>query len=185
VFVEILKTDIKGCYKLTRKPFRDERGQFARMFDMNELKDVGINFNIVNVNYSSNKEKGVLRGLHSQTGEFAEDKLVACVNGEILDVCVDVNENSPTYGKFVSAVLSEENDTMLLVPKGCAHGYLALTENTKIIYFVTQFYSGPSEKGYMYNDPFFDINWEDFLPPPYILSEKDKKHNLITKRETL
>jgi dTDP-4-dehydrorhamnose 3,5-epimerase len=175
------ETKIKGCFIIKRTPFRDERGQFSRMFCINEMKAAGIDFNIVNVNNSVNTKKGILRGLHMQTGAFAEDKFVSCLSGSILDVCVDVNEKSPTFGQYVSVILSEENDTSLLIPKGCAHGYLTLTENTNIVYFVTSFYNKDSEKGYRYDDPLFKINWSDFLPEPYILSEKDRSYSFCQK----
>jgi dTDP-4-dehydrorhamnose 3,5-epimerase len=177
----IEKTKIKGCYLIKRTPFRDERGQFARMFCTNELGAAGIEFNIVNVNYSSNSKKGILRGLHTQLGEYAEDKYVSCICGEILDVCVDINENSPTFGQYVSALLTENNDTSLIVPRGCAHGYLSLTDDSRIVYFVTNFYNGSAEKGYRYDDPFFGINWADYLKGPYILSEKDKSYEFLQK----
>jgi dTDP-4-dehydrorhamnose 3,5-epimerase len=174
--MEFKATKIKGCYIIKRTPFYDERGQFTRMFCTNELKNAGITFDIVNVNFSSSSEKGVLRGLHTQIGEYAEDKLVSCIAGKILDVCVDVNKESPTFGQYVSVPLTEDNETSLLVPKGCAHGYLTLTKDTKVVYFVSNFYNKSAEKGYRYDDPSFNINWADYLGGPYILSEKDKSY---------
>jgi dTDP-4-dehydrorhamnose 3,5-epimerase len=179
--VIIEKTKIKGCYVIKRTPVMDERGQFERMFCINELHAAGIDFYIMNINYSTNTEKGVLRGLHSQTGSFSEDKLVSCLSGKILDVCVDVDKNSPTFGQYVSIVLSEDNETSLLIPKGCAHGYLTLKENSKVVYFVTNFYNKDSEKGYRYDDPLFGINWSEYLPEPYILSDKDKSYAFCQK----
>jgi dTDP-4-dehydrorhamnose 3,5-epimerase len=179
--MEFEKTRIKGCYIIKRTPFYDERGQFARMFCTNELIAAGIEFDVVNVNFSSSFDKGVLRGLHTQIGESAEDKFVSCINGEILDVCVDIDEKSPTFGQYVSALLTEDNETSLLVPKGCAHGYLTLTKDTKVVYFVSNFYNKSAEKGYRYDDPFFGINWADYLSEPYILSDKDRSYEFIQK----
>jgi dTDP-4-dehydrorhamnose 3,5-epimerase len=145
--------------------------------DIAELKNAGLYADFVQVNLSISYKKGTLRGLHSQIETAAEDKIVSCLSGEIFDVCVDVRPGSPTFGKYVGEVLSEENCKALYVPKGFAHGYLSLTDHSQTLYFVTQFYTPGSEKGYRYDDPAFNIKWP--LEQPFIISEKDAAWPLI------
>jgi len=171
---------ITGVYLIKREPFIDERGTFARMYCSRELQEKGLCGNIAQVNLSTNIKKGTIRGMHYQSGDDAEDKIVTCVSGAVFDVCIDVRENSPTFGKWVGETLSPENGLALYVPKGFAHGYLTLTENTHVLYFVTQFYKPGAEKGYRFDEPLFDINWP--LPPPYSVSEKDLGWERIVHR---
>lgn len=110
--------------------------------------------------------------MHQQIAGVAEDKLVSCTRGKIYDVCVDLREGSPTWGKYIGACLSEENGTMLYVPKGCAHGYLILREDSQVLYFVTEFYQLGNEMGYWYDEPVFAIQWP--LQASYILSDKER-----------
>lgn len=176
-FMKIKYTKIKGVAILERTSFRDERGSFERIFCKQELESMGLNANFVQSNVSHNIKKGTLRGLHSQVGGYEEDKLVTCISGSLWDVCVDVRKDSPTYCQYVSCLLTPENGCMLYIPKGCAHGYLTLTEDTTALYFVTQFYTPKSEKGYRYNDPAFHIEWPDVGTP--ILSKKDLSWELL------
>ncbi|MDR1705038.1 MAG: dTDP-4-dehydrorhamnose 3,5-epimerase [Clostridiales bacterium] len=162
---------------IKREPIKDERGFFARAFCKNELEQAGLCGDIKQVNMSYNIEKGTLRGLHSQVGEDAEDKIVVCVAGEIFDVCVDVRTDSKTFGKWYGANLSAWNGHALYVPKGFAHGYITLTEAVSVLYFVTQFYRHGAEKGYRYDDPALGIKWP--IAPPYIVSDKDRAWPLI------
>jgi len=168
---------ISGVYLLKQEPFIDERGTFSRMFCKRELQAQGLNGDIAQVNLSTNKKKGTLRGMHYQLGDDAEDKIVTCVSGSVFDVCVDVRENSPTYGKWFGETLSSENKLALYIPKGFAHGYLTLTGDAHVLYFVTQFYKPGAEKGYRFDEPLFNIEW--LLPPPYIVSEKDLNWEII------
>jgi dTDP-4-dehydrorhamnose 3,5-epimerase len=147
------------------------------MLDVAELKTAGLYADFVQVNLSHNYKKGTLRGLHSQISTAAEDKLVSCIRGEIFDVCVDVRPDSATYGQYVGEVLSEKNGKMLYVPKGFAHGYLGLTDDSLTLYFVSQYYTPGSEKGYRYDDPFFGIEWP--IKPPYIITDKDASWPLV------
>jgi dTDP-4-dehydrorhamnose 3,5-epimerase len=175
--VKIEPTKIPGAYVIWQKPFADERGSFARMFCKRELEAAGMCADIAQVNLSTNHKKGTLRGLHYQLGDAAEDKLVTCVSGAIFDVCVDVREGSPTFGQWFGETLSAENGAALYVPKGCAHGYLSLTDASGVLYFTTQFYTPGAESGYRYDDPAFGIEWP--LPGPYVISEKDYNWNFI------
>jgi len=173
----IEKTKINGVYIVKREPFCDERGSFSRIFCKNELESAGLDGNIAQANLSTNFKKGTLRGLHSQKSDFAEDKLVMCMRGSIFDVCVDVRKDSPTYLQWVGETLSEDNGVSLYVPKGCAHGYLTLMDDTQVIYLVSQFYTPQAEVGYRYDDPKFGIEWP--LQSPYTISEKDKSWNYL------
>ncbi|WP_094606111.1 dTDP-4-dehydrorhamnose 3,5-epimerase [Sporomusa silvacetica DSM 10669] len=170
--MNITLTKISGVYIVKREPFSDERGTFSRMFCRRELEAAGLCGEIAQMNLSTNRKKGTLRGLHSQSGNAAEDKLVTCVQGAIFDVCVDVRKDSPTYLQWVGETLSEENGFGLYVPKGCAHGYLTLTDDTQVLYLVTQYYTPNTEVGYRFDDPAFGITWP--IVAPYIMSEKDK-----------
>lgn len=153
------ETFISGVFIVTRMPNFDERGSFARFYCVNEFKSVGIDKKIVQMNFCTNEKKGTLRGLHYQKEGYAEDKLVSCVNGSIFDVCVDMRADSPTYCKYVSCLLSAENGKMLYIPKGFAHGYLTLEDNSNLIYLMSEFYAPNSACGYRYDDPAFDIKW--------------------------
>lgn len=177
--MNIIKTLIDGCFIIERDFFKDERGYFSRGFCKKTLEEHGINGNFVQSNISNNLKKYTLRGLHSQKAPYGEDKMVTCLRGEVLDVCVDVRENSPTYKKYVSVNLTEQNGKCLYIPKGCAHGYISLTDNSQIIYFVTQEYVPESEKCYSYDDPAFNIDWAGVDPKDMIISEKDKNHKAI------
>jgi len=175
--MDITETRINGVYIITRKTFTDNRGGFSRLLDVAILREAGLCADFVQANLSQCAKKGTLRGLHSQTGDAAEDKLVACVQGAIYDVCVDVRPDSPTFGQYVGEELSDANGRAMYVPKGCAHGYLSLTDDSLAVYFVTQFYTPGAEKGYRFDDPAFGIDWP--LGPPYIMSEKDLALPLI------
>lgn len=175
----ITETKIKGCYIIENKCFKDDRGYFMRAFCHDTLTQYGINADFVQSNISYNEKKWTLRGLHSQTSPDSEDKLVLCARGRILDVCVDVNPDSLTYKSYVSAELSEDNKKSLYIPKGCAHGYLTLEDDSQIIYYTTHNYVPESEKGYRFDDPQFGIDWgiSDFSR--LIISEKDRNHKLL------
>ena len=175
--MEITPTFISGVHVIKRVPLGDDRGSFARLFCRRELEAAGLCGDIAQANLSTNAHKSTLRGLHTQTDEHAEDKLVICVSGSVFDVCVDVREGSQTFGKWVGETLSAENGLALYVPKGFAHGYLTLTDNAHVLYFVSQFYSPGAEVGYRFDDPAFGIKWP--LPQPYIISEKDSQWSYI------
>lgn len=177
-FMEFIKTKIYGCFIIEKKYFKDERGYFTRAFCRDTFQEYGLNANFVQSNISQNEKKYTLRGLHSQIAPNSEDKLVMCSRGHILDVCVDVNPESPTYKLYVAAELSEKNGRCLYIPKGCAHGYLTLSDNSQVIYYSTCNYAPESEKCYKFDDPAFNIDWGinyDLM----IISEKDKNHKLI------
>lgn len=161
---------IPGLWLLEPEPFEDHRGFFARVFCQSELAERGIDFTPVQANLSGNHLAGTLRGLHFQRGAGAEDKLVRAVSGRIFDVAVDLRADSPTFGQWDAAELSAENRLSLLVPKGCAHGYLTLTDNAEALYLVSTPYQPGAEGGLRWNDPALAINWP---AEPRIVSDKD------------
>lgn len=167
------ETNLKGCFVLTPKVFEDERGYFFENFNKKVFENqTGIVTNFVQDNLSKS-DKGVLRGLHFQTGDFAQSKLVSVVRGKVLDVCVDLRRESPTFGEHFSLILDESNHKQLYVPKGFAHGFLVLENNTIFSYKCDNFYNKKSESGIKYNDETLKIDW-NFSSEDFIISDKDK-----------
>lgn len=155
----ITKTKIAGVYTIELESKVDERGYFTRVFCQKELKNAGINFNIAQINRSLSVQRGMIRGLHMQKSPKSEDKIVQCLAGKIFDVALDLRKNSKTFGQWFGQELSEKNKKMMLVPKGCAHGFQTLTDNCLVEYFVSEFYSPEHEKGTRWDDPKFRVKW--------------------------
>ena len=177
--MNFIKTEIEGAYLIERTPSVYQRGYFARLYCANEFRDAGITITFPQMNLCQNKEKGVLRGLHYQTGGKEEDKVVACTRGKIFDVCVDIRPDSKTFCKYIAYELSEENGRMLFIPKGCAHGYMTLEKNCQLLYLMSEFYVPGLAAGYRYDDPVFNICWPDM--EKIIISEKDETLPFINK----
>ena len=172
--MEIKETILQGCYIIYPKIFKDNRGLFFESYNKAELDEIlGYEIRFIQDNHSMSA-KGVLRGLHFQQGEHAQAKLVRVVSGEVLDVVVDLREGSPTYGQHFKTNLSAEDNKMLFIPKGIAHGFLCLQDNTIFTYKCDNYYHPESESGIMYNDPELNIDWE-FPSEQIKLSEKDLK----------
>lgn len=169
----VATTNITDCYLITPKIFRDERGAFFESYNERAfMAKLGISVSFVQDNHSISN-KGVLRGLHFQSGKYAQAKLVRVVRGEVLDVVVDIRKHSPTYGKHFKVRLSEQNQKMLFIPKGLAHGFLSLEDHTVFIYKCDEYYNKEAETGIIYNDPDLELDWE-FPVDKLILSEKDR-----------
>ena len=166
------ETKLKGCFIIEPKVLEDHRGYFFESFNQNRFNElIGKNIDFVQDNESFSS-KGVLRGLHLQTGEYAQAKLVRVVKGTVLDVVVDIRKDSPTFSKHFSIELSEENKTQLFVPRGFAHGFIVLSDTAIFSYKCDNFYNKSSEQGLRYDDPSLGIDWK--LPPnEFIVSEKD------------
>ena len=156
----------------------DERGFFMESYKYTDFADFGIKERFVQDNHSKSVTKGVLRGLHFQKKPMGQAKLVRAIAGSIFDAAVDIRKNSPTYGKWVSALLSAENKKMLYIPLGFAHGFCTLEENTEVIYKCSDIYSAEHECGIIWNDKDININWPIENP---ILSEKDSKLPTLDK----
>lgn len=170
--MNITETKLKGCFLLEPKIFKDQRGVFFELFRKDELEDkLGYEINFVQENESISK-KGVLRGLHFQKGNAAQAKLVTVTKGEVIDVVVDLRKGSETYGEHLKIRLSDQNHHCLFMPRGMAHGFLALSDDTAFSYKCDNYYDPTKEGGIVYRDTDLKIDWE--LPiADLTLSEKD------------
>jgi len=169
--MKFTETPLKGAYVIELEKRGDDRGFFARFFCEREYQAHGLNHHIVQINNSLSKVKGTLRGMHYQLAPKAEDKVIRCLRGALFDAIIDLRPGSPTFLKHFTIELTAENRTMLYVPKGFAHGFLTLTEDTESFYLVTEFYSPEKERGVRYNDPKFGIRWP---MEPAVISDKDR-----------
>jgi len=167
------ETPLRGAFVIELEPRNDERGFFARAFCQNELAERGLENGITQANMSYNFKRGTLRGMHYQVPPHAEVKMVRCIAGAIYDVIVDIRKDSPTYLEWFGVELSAANRRMFYVPAGFAHGYQALTDDTEVLYLVTEFYTPNAERGVRWDDPAFKIEWPIANP---ILSPKDTVH---------
>ena len=172
--MQFIETKLQGCFIIEPKIIRDERGYFMESFNEKTFENgVGQNVHFVQDNQSFSS-KGVLRGLHYQCGEHAQAKLVRVLQGEVLDVAVDIRPNSDTFGQYVTILLSAENQKQLFIPRGFAHGFLVLSDTATFFYKCDNFYNKESEGGVLYNDKTININWEFDLEKT-IISQKDKE----------
>lgn len=165
------KTFIKDLVIISPSVFEDTRGYFFEGYNKSKFSDLGIEIDFVQDNQSFSK-RGTLRGLHYQNPPFAQTKLVRVLQGEIIDVAVDLRKDSSTYGKHFSILLSEENKKQLLVPQGFAHGFSVLSETAVVLYKCDQYYNKSSEGGIRFDDPVLNIDWGMDLKDA-IVSDKD------------
>ncbi|MBB1194904.1 dTDP-4-dehydrorhamnose 3,5-epimerase [Flavobacterium sp. SOK18b] len=170
--MKIEKTTIKDLVIISPNVFEDERGYFFEAYSKNNLSNEGVTIDFVQDNQSFSK-KGTLRGLHYQNPPYAQTKLVRVLQGEIIDVAVDLRKDSPTFGESFSLLLSAENKKQLLVPQGFAHGFSVLSETAVVMYKCDQFYNKQSEGGIRFDDPTLNIDWGMDLKEA-IVSEKDR-----------
>jgi dTDP-4-dehydrorhamnose 3,5-epimerase len=157
--MNFIETKLKGCFIIEPKVFGDKRGYFLESFNYQKFNAaIGFDVRFIqdNQSYSS---YGVLRGLHLQTGDDAQAKLVRVLSGKVLDVAVDVRPGSNTYGQHVAVELSHENKKQLFVPRGFAHGFVVLSETAEFFYKVDNYYAPQSESGLLFNDPELNIDW--------------------------
>ena len=170
--MNFIPTSISGCFIIEPKLILDERGYFMESFNEKTFQNgVGQEVHFVQDNQSFSA-KGVLRGLHYQTGTYAQAKLVRVLSGEVLDVAVDIRPDSPTFGQHVSVVLSGENQKQFFVPRGFAHGFLVLSETATFFYKCDNFYNKESEGGITFDDVTLNIDWR-LSTDRLIISEKD------------
>ncbi|HMR15069.1 MAG TPA: dTDP-4-dehydrorhamnose 3,5-epimerase [Mariniflexile sp.] len=168
----IEETYLKGCFVITPKVFEDERGYFFESFNQKTFEaETGLKVNFVQDNQSKSS-KGVLRGLHFQIGEHAQAKLVQVIKGKVLDVCVDIRKESPTFGKQFSLILDEVDRKQLYIPRGFAHGFVVLENDTIFSYKCDNFYNKAFEAGIIFNDEDLKIDW-GFSKETLLISEKD------------
>lgn len=171
--MDIVETDIPEVKLITPRRFDDPRGYFAETHNERAFAEKGIGIRFVQDNHAYSKHKHTLRGLHFQAPGAAQDKLVRVVQGAALDVAVDIRRDSPTFGKWVSRMLSAGNLAMLLVPQGFAHGVLTLADDTHVLYKVSAHYSHEHDLGVIWNDPDIGVDW-GVRDDEVILSDKDR-----------
>jgi dTDP-4-dehydrorhamnose 3,5-epimerase len=165
-------TPISDAYLIDIEKHTDERGFFGRAFCENEFRDAGIPFTVAQANIGYGVRKGTLRGLHYQLAPHEEAKLVRCVKGAVFDVIVDLRTKSQSYGHWFGTELTADSHRLFHVPKGTAHGYLSLEDDSEILYLVSEFYAPGAERGIRWDDPAFDILWP--INGNLIISEKDR-----------
>lgn len=170
--MEVEQTSLNDCFLIKPKIFIDGRGSFFESFNKKQFFEItGISVDFVQDN-QSHSHKGVLRGLHFQTRDFEQAKLVRVVTGSVLDVVVDLRPESTTFGKYFSVVLSAKNNKQLFIPRGFAHGFLVLEDDSIFSYKCDNYYHPEFEKGIIFNDPTLNIDW-DFPETQIIVSAKD------------
>jgi dTDP-4-dehydrorhamnose 3,5-epimerase len=170
------ETKIKGVYCIEPLILTDKRGFFARTFCKEEFLDHGLETDVVQCNISYNKKKGTLRGMHFQVPPFEEAKIVSVTQGAIYDVVLDLRKDSPTYCQWFADDLSDKNFKFMYIPKGCAHGFQTLEDNTRVYYQMTEFFHPESARGVRWDDPVFKIDWPINT---LIISKKDQSYQKL------
>jgi dTDP-4-dehydrorhamnose 3,5-epimerase len=170
------KTSVEGAFLIRPERLSDERGFFARTYCVRELAAAGIDPEVIQRSISYNRTRGTMRGLHYQAAPHEENKFVSCSRGTIYDVVLDLRPDSPTFRRWHAASLSDQNFEQLFIPKGCAHGFLTLTDEVVVQYDISEFHHSESARGLRYDDPAFRIAWpfaptvvndRDLAFPPY------------------
>jgi dTDP-4-dehydrorhamnose 3,5-epimerase len=164
------QTTLDGVIVIDLEVHADDRGFFARTFCIDEMRQHGIEMQIVQSSLSFNRRAGTLRGIHYQRAPYAESKLVRCTMGAIYDVVVDLRPTSPTHRQWVAAELTEENRRAIYIPEGCAHGFLTLVDNCEVHYQMSAPYHPAAGAGVRWNDPAFGITWPS---EPVVTAERD------------
>ncbi len=177
--MKVINTNIEGVYVFEPTVFNDSRGFFLESFNKQSFLELNLENEFVQDNHSKSTY-GVIRGLHFQKEPYAQAKLVRVVKGEILDVCVDLRKNSPTFGKYFSVRLSEKNNLQLYIPRNFAHGFSVLSETAEVLYKCDNYYNKTSESGIIYNDKTLNINWE-VDENKAIISEKDLSNKTFSE----
>lgn len=168
--MELIETEIEGCYEIIYRSFHDARGSFIKTFHEPAFRALGLRTDWLE-EYHSASRKNVIRGMHFQTPPFDHAKLVYCLQGEVLDVLVDLRVGSPSYGKCASLVLSPHKHNGIYIPPGMAHGFLSLSEGSVLHYKVTSVHSAEHDSGILWNS--FGFEWPVDSP---IVSDRDKSH---------
>lgn len=174
---------LEGVLEITPRRFDDRRGFFSETYNREHFIQAGIDLNFVQDNFSYSAKRGVLRGLHYQLPPRAQDKLVRVSRGSILDVAVDIRRNSPSFGEWVSVVVSADKWNQILVPKGFAHGFLTLEDDTEVVYKVTDYYSPECDRSIRFDDKQLNIDWQ-MDPAELVLSDKDRAASGLAESKT-
>ncbi|MGL4721914.1 MAG: dTDP-4-dehydrorhamnose 3,5-epimerase [Desulfovibrionaceae bacterium] len=172
-----IQLKIKGAFLLEYERIQDERGSFAREFCKKELNSMGITFDVCQMNISHNNKRGTIRGMHYQIFPYEEQKIVFCSTGSLYDVIVDLRRDSATYLQWIGHTLDPSNNSMLFIPKGCAHGFQTLEDNTTLHYIVDEYYIPSAYAGVRYNDPLLAIDFP--IQDGIIISERDATYSDI------
>jgi dTDP-4-dehydrorhamnose 3,5-epimerase len=167
------ETHVDGVFVVEPERIEDERGFFARTWDTREFAERGLNGSLVQCSVSFNRCARTLRGLHYQAAPYEEAKLVRCTRGALFDVALDLRPNSRTYTRWAGVELSAENTLGLYIPEGCAHGFLSLTQDTEVLYQISQFYEPEAARGVRWNDPAFAIRWPSDV---VVINERDRTY---------
>lgn len=170
--IVIEETKLSGVLQITPARYGDNRGFFSETWNARLLGDQGISIDFVQDNQSLSREVGTVRGLHFQSPPHAQDKLVRCGRGRLLDVAVDIRKGSPSYGEWVAVELSAKNGKQLLVPKGFLHGFVTLEPDTEILYKCSDYYAPECDGAIRFDDPDIAIDW-GIMPDKAVLSQKD------------
>ncbi len=176
--MEVIPTAIPDVKVILPKYFRDGRGYFVETYNAERYKAAGITVDFVQDNESCSS-KGVVRGLHWQAAPHTQAKLVRVIRGAVWDVAVDIRKGSPTYGQYVAETLTAENGKQFFVPRGFAHGFIVLEDNTLFSYKCDNLYNPASDRGMRFDDPALGIRWPE-IGVPLTLSDKDKSHPLLS-----
>jgi dTDP-4-dehydrorhamnose 3,5-epimerase len=166
-------TPLDGAYLIDLERKCDDRGFFARAFCEDDFRRHGLATHFSQANNSFSARRATLRGMHYQLPPKAETKLVRCIRGSLYDFIIDLRDGSPTFGQSFGAELSAENRRMMYVPKGFAHGFMTLADETEAFYLVDEVYSAEHERGIRYDDITFNLQWPD---APAVISDKDRSH---------
>ncbi|MEK4716770.1 dTDP-4-dehydrorhamnose 3,5-epimerase [Priestia sp. FSL W8-0524] len=178
--MNIINTKFEDAFLIEPKVFGDHRGFFTESYNKELFEQNGIDMNFIQDNHSLSQQPGTLRGMHYQLNDKAQTKLVRVTRGAIYDVIVDIRKGSPTYGQWQGFILSADNKRQLLVPKGFAHGFCTIVENTEVQYKVDELYSPEHDRGIAWNDPALNIDWPFNNP---VLSDKDTKHPTLAEAD--
>ncbi|MHA7093092.1 dTDP-4-dehydrorhamnose 3,5-epimerase [Priestia megaterium] len=178
--MNIIKTKFEDAILIEPKVFGDHRGFFTESYNKEMFQQNGIDMDFIQDNHSLSQQPGTLRGMHYQLNDRAQTKLVRVTRGAIYDVIVDIRKGSPTYGEWQGFILSADNKRQLLVPKGFAHGFCTIVENTEVQYKVDELYSPEHDRGIAWNDPALNIDWPFNNP---VLSDKDTKHPTLAETD--
>ena len=179
--MKVIATAIPDVKIIEPDRFGDARGWFCETYNAERYKKAGITADFVQDNESFSS-KGVVRGLHWQAAPYTQAKLVHVINGAVWDVAVDIRKGSPTYGKYIAEVLSAENGRQLYIPRGFAHGFIVLEDNTLFSYKCDNLYHPESERGMRFDDPALGIKWPE-IGREIVLSAKDQRHPYFTEIE--
>lgn len=170
--MKLEKTPLQDCFILKPRVFHDQRGSFCETYNKKIFEEVtGLKIDFVQDNQSTSS-RGVLRGLHYQEGDMAQAKLVRVIKGKVLDIVVDLRKNSKSFGKSFSLILDDQEHLQLFVPRGFAHGFITLSEDSIFAYKCDNLYDKASERGIIYNDATLDLDWH-LSEEEFIVSEKD------------